>query len=210
MSIVHKLEWRYATKHFDSEKLISEGNITEILKATNMSASALGLQPYEFIVIHNKDLQKKLAEHSFQGIEVENASHLIVFASKTTVNREYIKGYIDRTEKLRGLEKSSMKNIEDLTLSLVGAKSSKEIYHWTQRQAYVAIGTTMLAAADLKIDMCPMEVFDSEKYNEILGLTEQNLHASVVAVLGYRTEGDKDQFLKKTRRDLDDIVQLRY
>ncbi len=210
MSIVHKLEWRYATKHFDSKKNITEKNITEILKATNLSASALGLQPYEFIVIHNKDLQKKLAEYSFQGVEVENASHLIVFATKKRVDKDYISEYINRTEKMRNKKPGDMKALEDVMVSIMNSKSENDIYHWSQRQAHVALGTTILAAADLKIDMCPMEIFDAEKYNEILGLSNQNLHASVVAVLGYRNKDDKDQFEKKSRRDLNDMVQLQY
>lgn len=210
MSIIHKLQWRYATKHFDSNKIISEEHITEILEATNLSPSALGLQPYEFIVIHNKELQRKLAEHSFGRIELENASHLIVFATKTEMNAEYISEYIGHTEEVRGLEKGSMKNIEDLTLKLMSGKSDDEFFTWSQKQAYVALGSTIIAAADLRVDMCPMEIINSEKYNEILELNDQNLHASVVAVLGYRNKNDKNQFLKKARKNLDDIVQLRY
>lgn len=210
MSILHKLQWRYATKQFDSNKLIPEDQMTELLEATNLSASALGLQPYEFIVVHNKELQKELAEHSFNGIDVKSASHLVIFASKTEINDSYVKEYINCTEQIRDLKPGTMKNTEELTLKLMQGKTSEEIFIWSQKQAYVALGTLLLAAADLKIDMCPMELINSEKYNEILALHEQGLHACVVGVLGYRKEDDKDQFLKKTRKELNDIVQLRY
>ncbi len=210
MSIKHKLEWRYATKKFDETKIVPEEQITELLETTNLSASALGLQPYKFIVVHNRDIIKQLAECSFNGIEVANASHLIVFAGKTEVSAEYIDEYINRTEDLRDLERGDLQAVRDLTHNLMGSKSSDDVFIWSQKQAYVALGTLMVAAADLKIDMCPMEVIDSEKYNEILGLNEQNLHACVVGVLGYRKHDDPAQHDVKSRQSLDEITELMY
>jgi len=210
MSIKHKLEWRYATKKFDSEKKVPEEQITELLEITNLSASALGLQPYKFIVIHNKDIIEKLAEFSFNGIEVANASHLVVFASKTEVSAEYVDDYINQTERLRSLESGTMNAARELTHSLMGSKSSEDIFVWSQKQAYVALGTLMIAAADLKIDMCPMEVINSEKYNEILDLDKDNLHACVVGVLGYRKYDDPAQHDIKSRKKLSEITELIY
>lgn len=210
MSIKHKLEWRFATKKFDSEKIVPEEQITELLEVTNLSASALGLQPYKFIVIHNRDIIEKLAEHSFNGIDVADASHLVVFASKTEVSAEYIDNYVDRTEEIRKLESGTLKAVRDLTHKLMESKSPEDIFIWSQKQAYVALGTLMVAAADLKVDMCPMEVINSEKYNEILGLDEQNLHACVVGVLGYRKHDDSSQHDIKSRKPLDEITELIY
>jgi nitroreductase len=210
MTIKHKLEWRYATKHFDASKKISEEDITYLLETMNLSASALGLQPYKFIVIKDQKIKKELAKHSFQGIDVSDASHIILIASKKEISKEYILDFISRTEKIRGLNKGSLKDLEELTLGLIGAKNKDEIFMWSQKQAYVAMGTLIIAAADLKIDMCPMEVFDAGKYNEILDLHNQGLHACVAGVLGYRKHDDKDQFMKKSRIPLEDMVYLKY
>ncbi len=210
MTIIHKLKWRYATKHFEAGKIIPEEDITQLLEATRLSASALGLQPYKFLVIKNHDLKKELAKYSFHGIDVANASHLIVFASMNEVSDEYIKETIRMTEEIRALEPGSLKDLEDLSIKLIRAKSPEELKQWSQKQSYVALATLILAAADMKIDMCPMEVIDHEAYNQILGLDKENLHATVVGVLGYRKHNDPDQFLKKSRRALNDLVKLYY
>lgn len=210
MSILHKLEWRYATKKFDSNKEVSESDITNILKATNLSASSSGLQPYSLIVIHNEEIKKQLREHSYNQPQITDASHIMVFAAKTEVSEEYISEYIERTEQIRNLTVGDLDGFKQNIIARVAHKSKQEISHWTQKQAYIALGTLLLAAADLKIDVCPMEGFIPEKYNEILGLNEQNLHACVIAAVGYRAHDDKLAYAKKSRKALDELVQLKY
>jgi nitroreductase len=61
------------------------------------------------------------------------------------------------------------------------------------------------AAAELKIDVTPMEGFEPAAFNEILGLTEKGLNASVIAPIGYRHEEDDTQHYKKVRKSNDDL-----
>lgn len=210
MSILHKLQWRYATKKFDPQKKVSEENITELLKAMNLSASGSGLQPYKFIVVHNNELQQQLREVSYNQPQVTDASHIIVVAAKTEVVPEYIETYIQRTAEIRGIPTESLKGLEQSLLNNIGSKNSREQLQWAQRQCYLPLATLLIAAADLKIDVCPMEGFIPEEYDRILGLQDQGLHATVIAAVGYRSQDDKLQFAKKSRRTLDDIVELRY
>jgi len=210
MSILHKLQWRYAVRKFDQTKNVSEEQITELLKATNLSASALGLQPYEFIIIHDKELQKELQGYSRDQVQIGGASHLIVFATKTEISEDYVLEYIARTEKIRGFEPGGMDDYKKLIFEVAASKTKEDIFHWTQKQAYLALGTLLVAAADLQIDVCPIELINAEKYNKALGLDEQNLHACVVATVGYRSLEDTLHTKPKSRRHLDDITQLRY
>lgn len=209
MSILHKLQWRYATKKFDPEKIVAEEDITELLKAMNLSASSSGLQPYKFIVIHNKELQQQLRSVSFDQPQITDASHLIVIVAKNEVSPEDIKAYVSRTAEIRNIA-ASLDGLEQSLLKGIASKNPIEQLQWAQRQCYLPLATLLIAAADLKIDTCPMEGFIPEEYDRILGLSEQGLHATVIAAIGYRSREDNLQHAKKSRRTLDDIVELRY
>lgn len=210
MSILHKLNWRYAAKDFDTDRQVPEEDITELLQAMNLAPSSYGLQPFEFIVIKNKELQSKLLEFSYGQEKVLQVSHVLVIAARTVVNPDYIKDYVVRTEHLRNLPKGTLQDFENSILGSFEKMSQQDQLAWSKRQAYIALGVLMVAAADLKIDSCPMEGFIPEKYNELLGLDKQNLHATLVIPLGYRAQADSYQSLAKSRRDLADIVTLKY
>jgi len=209
MSLLHKLEWRYATKKFDSEKEISEENITELLKAANLSASSYGLQPYEFIVVKNQELQNKLQEAAYGQAQLADASHVVIFAAKKTVSPDYIKNFVQHTAEIRNQDLGELNDYQQSMIDTIGSMSSDQQLSWTQRQSYIALGTLLLAAADLKIDACPMEGFENEKFNKLLEL-DAGLHATAIVTLGYRSVNDTYQHAAKVRRPLDDIVTLRY
>ncbi len=204
MTIHDILSSRYATKHYEKEKKIPGEDIQYVLESMNLSASALGLQPYRFIVVDDEETKKKLAEHSFHGIDVADASHLIVIASMKNVPDDYIEKFIRRTEKLRGFEEWELHELEGLTKKIV--HSIDDHFAWTQKQAYLVMGVLHIVAPERGIDMTPMEVFDREAYDRILGLDGTNYGSVLVGVLGYRKEGDPDQYLAKSRFPLSEIV----
>ena len=78
---------------------------------------------------------------------------------------------------------------------------------WTSKQTYLALGNLLNAAAELKIDVTPMEGFEPEKYNEILGLNQLGLNASLVATVGYRHEEDATQHYAKVRKSKQELFQ---
>ncbi|MFT7328247.1 MAG: nitroreductase [Crocinitomicaceae bacterium] len=210
MTILHKLEWRYATKKFDSEKQVSEENITELLKAMNLTASSYGLQPYEFIVIKNQELQNTLMSASYDQSQVGDASHVIVIAAKTKMTESYIEEYIAYMAELREKNIEELKGYRDMMVNTINSMTDKEYSTWAQKQCYAVLGTLLLAAADLKIDACPMEGFDNKKYNELLDLDSKNLHATLVIPVGYRSVDDDTQHDAKVRRPLTEIAKLEY
>jgi len=198
------LRTRYATKHFSGE-MIPDETIEEILEEMNLSPSALGLQPYQFIVVKDPELKEKLAEYSFHGIEVAKASHLIILAGMEKVSDEYIDRFIARTEKLRGLPEGGLKELRELTYRIV--HSIDDHATWAEKQAYLVMGVLVLSAAEKGVDMTPMEVFDRDAYDEILKLSERGLRPVLVGVLGYRDPEDPDQYLAKTRRPLSEMME---
>ena len=87
-------------------------------------------------------------------------------------------------------------------------KSSEEISEWTKNQIYIALAHLMTACASLKIDSCPIEGFDTSKYNEFLDINKKSLSAGVVAAIGYRSESDNSQYDKKVRKSIKDIFEV--
>ncbi len=199
MTIKHKLEQFDIPEHFDSTKKIREEDITSILEAMSMTPSPFALQPYRFVVVHNEEVKKDLAKYSSQDIDLSEASHLIVIATLKKISPEYL--FQDVPGQQREQERKYFEFIEN--------QQEREVSLWAQKQAYLAMGTLIFAATDLKIDVYPMEVFDGSAYNSILGL-DNNLHACIVGVLGYRKDNHKNHFYQKNHAKLENMVTLKY
>jgi nitroreductase/dihydropteridine reductase len=206
MKFTDAMRWRYATKKFDPDKTVDEYMVTQLLEATNLSATSYGLQPFKFVVVKNRQLQDQLVASSYGQRQVADASHVIVIAARTDVDADYIKQYIDLVESERSLEPGTMEDYKSIMTGTVTGMSAEAMQQWTANQAYIALGTILAACAMLKIDACPMEGFVSSEYNGILGLGEQNLDAVIVVPIGYRAEDDINQNIKKVRRPLAEMV----
>ncbi len=199
-TVIEHRTWRYATKKFDAAKKVSDKDLETLLEATRLSASSYGLQPYHIFVITDSELKEQLKPVSWGQTQITDASHIFVFANATDFGDELVDDYLENVSKTRDIPAEGLKGYSDFMKSkLIGLP--KEIKnHWTARQAYIAFGNLMQAAAELKIDTCPIEGFESDKYNEILGLSEKNLNAAVVLAVGYRSEEDETQHLAKVRK----------
>lgn len=206
MEFTDAMRWRYATKKFDPDKTVDEAMVTQLLEATNLSATSYGLQPFKFVVVKNKQLQEQLVTSSYGQRQVADASHVIVIAARTDVDAEYIREYLAMVESERGLEPGTMEEYRSIMTGTVTGMTFEEMQQWTAKQAYLALGTILAACAMLKIDACPMEGFVSGEYNEILGLSKQNLDAVIVVPIGFRAQDDINQTNKKVRRPLAEMV----
>ncbi len=197
---IESLNWRYATKKFDSTKKVPESDLTTLLDATRLSVSSFGLQPYHIFVISNKELRKKLRAASWDQSQITDASHLLVFANKISFDDDLIDSYLHNVSETRNIPIDGLQGYGDFMKSKLLPLPNEVKADWTARQAYLALGNLLSAAADLKIDTCPMEGFEPENYNEILGLKDKGLSASVIAPIGYRSAEDDTQHYKKVRQ----------
>lgn len=197
--------WRYATKKFDSTKKISAEDLNTLKEAIRLSSSSFGLQPYKVIIVENPELRAKLQPASWGQSQIVDASHLIVFANQTNVNAEDIDNYVKNVAETRNIPESALTGYGDYMKGAIGAKSDEEKTIWTSKQTYLALGNLLNAAAELKIDVTPMEGFVPAQYNEILGLNELGLNASLVATIGYRSEEDATQHQKKVRKSNEEL-----
>ncbi|WP_025145481.1 nitroreductase family protein [Pedobacter jeongneungensis] len=207
MNTIASLKWRYATKKFSDRKVSAEA-IDKILESINLSASSTGLQPYRIVVVENPSLKESLAEGSF-NTQIATCSHLLVFAAFTKVTIEQIDAYMQQIAKEREIPLAAL---EDFKTALVGgilSRLDEENAAWAARQAYIALGTALISAAELKIDSTPMEGFDAKKFDSLLNLESQGLTSVVTLALGYRDEqNDVYAALKKVRLPITELVSF--
>jgi nitroreductase len=202
---IEKLNWRYATKKFDGSKKISTEDLNTLLEATRLSASSYGLQPYHILIVQNKEIRKKLRPVSWGQSQITDASHLIVFTNKTKFEEDLVDDYLKNVGNTRGVAEKDLKGYSDFMKSKLLQLNDTEKEAWTANQVYLALGNLMTIAAELEIDTCPMEGFETEKYNEILGLKDKNLNASVVLAVGYRSKEDETQHYPKVRKSTEEL-----
>lgn len=200
------LNWRYATKKFDPSKELPEADLEYILEAGNLAATSYGLQPFNIIVVSDQEKKQALMAHAYNQPQVGENSALIILAARTDVDATFIAGYTARIENERGLPTGAVDGYKDMMIGHLTSLTAEARLVWAQKQAYIALGTMLVAAAEKQVDSCPMEGFDPVKFNEILGLEALNLNATIVLPVGFRAADDETQNYKKVRRDLTDIV----
>jgi nitroreductase / dihydropteridine reductase len=202
MTLLTKLNWRYATKRMDGRQLSPE-KLENILSAIRLSPSSLGLQPYKIWVVTDKTKRKEIYEKSCHQPQILEGSHLLVFVARNDITDKEINEYISLIATERQIPEDSLAGFRN---TIRGFASSKQINPedypaWSARQAYIALGIGLAAAADMDVDATPMEGFNAEAMDEILGLKEKGLHSVVLMMLGHRDE-NSDQLVhaKKVRR----------
>jgi nitroreductase len=197
--------WRYATKKFDATKKISAEDFASLKEAIRLSASSYGLQPYKILIIENPEVRAQLQPASWGQSQIVDASHLLVFANITNFGETEIDATINNMATTRNIPLEALQGYGDFMKSkLVGLPDDVKS-NWTSKQTYLALGNLLNAAAELKIDVTPMEGFEPEKYNEILGLDKLGLNASLVATIGYRHEEDATQHYAKVRKSNEEL-----
>ena len=204
-NFIQDANWRYATKKFDTTKKVSKEDLETLKEAIRLSASSFGLQLYKVIIVDNPELRAKLQPASWGQTQIVDASHLIVLANQTNVGTPEIDSYIENISKTRNLPVDALSGYADFMKGAINPLSEEAKNIWTAKQTYLALGNLLNAAAELKIDVTPMEGFDPKQYNEILGLDKLNLNASVIAAVGYRHEEDATQHYKKVRKSNEDL-----
>jgi nitroreductase len=192
--------WRYATKKFDATRKVSASDLKILKEAIRLTASSFGLQPYKVIIVETENLRAQLQPAAWGQSQITDASHLFVFANITDFGNEQIDDAIENLTKTRGLPADALNGYGDFMKSKISTLPLESKNTWASKQTYLALGNLLNAAASLKIDVTPMEGFEPEKFNAILGLDKLGLNASLVATVGYRSEDDATQHYAKVRK----------
>jgi nitroreductase len=205
MSLIEKLNWRYATKKFDHTKKLSPAQLDELLKAVHLSPSSSGLQAYKTLVITDPVIRQKLREAAHNQPQLTDASQIIIFASETNLDAAYVKNHIDHIAKTRQIGRENLEGFEQAINGNINKFTAEEKINWSHKQTYIALGVLLTVAAEMDIDACPMEGFNAEKFDEILGLKEKGLTTAVIAAVGFRSEHDEFSKFIKVRKPKEEM-----
>jgi len=199
-NIISALEWRYATKVFDSSRKLSNKQVSDLKKATQLSASSYGLQPYKVLIISDKSIMEKLKPASYGQAQVQDSSHLFLFCAMKGFNKQDVDRFVDLNVEVTGMSKEKLKGFHAMMDQKMDGMNEEENLMWATKQAYIALGNLLTAAAVMEIDTCPIEGFVPQQYTEILGLDKMGLEPLVLAAIGFRSEEDKYQAVPKVRK----------
>ena len=205
MSLIDKLQWRYATKKFDPSKKLSAEQLDTLLNAVKLAPSSYGLQSYKVLVVENPEVRKHLRDAAYGQPQLTDASHVLVFASETVIDEALVVKYVENIAHTRGIAREHLADYENTMIGTVDRLAEDQKITWSHKQIYIALGVLLTAAADLGIDACPMEGFQNGKFDEILGLKEKGLTASVIAPVGFRADNDDYSKLAKVRRSKEEL-----
>jgi nitroreductase / dihydropteridine reductase len=205
--LLQKLQWRYATKKMDPTKTVPQEKVERILEAARLAPTSSGLQPFEIIVVTNKEVREQIKPKAWGQGQITDCSHLLVFAAWDNYTAERINMMFDLTNAQRGSTNEGWENYRKMLLGAYPVRDAQTNFEHAARQAYIGLGAALIAAAFEEVDGTPMEGFDPKALDEILNLPARGLRSVAILPLGYREE-DKDWLvnLKKVRRPRDQFV----
>lgn len=207
-TLLTQLHWRYATKAFDPARKISSEDWAALEEALILTPSSFGMQPYRFLVLTNPAVREKLVPVSWNQRQPADCSHYVVFAVRKENTEAHVDHYLERIAEVRGGTVEALGGFRKMLIGdVVEGPRGKVAQEWAARQAYIALGNFMTAAALLGIDTCPMEGLDPAKYDEILGLPERGLTTAVACAAGYRAANDKYASVPKVRFPASELIE---
>jgi nitroreductase len=206
-NVLKQLQWRYATKKFDPTRRIAPNDWSALVTSLVLTPSSFGLQPWRFYVVTDAETKARLPAISWGQNQVNDASHVVVFALRHNLSEADVDRYIERICEIRGGLPESLAGFKKMMVgSLIHSEGRINLNHWAENQVYIALGQFMAVAALMGIDTCPMEGIVREKYDDLLGIQEEGYSTSVVCVAGYRASDDKYASIRKVRFSTEQVV----
>jgi nitroreductase / dihydropteridine reductase len=205
MSFKKQLNWRYATKRMNGQK-VDEVKFQNILDAIQLAPSSMGLQPFSVLVIKDMETRKKMAPVCFNQPQILEADAILVFAAWKKITEEDVNAYIENIANTRSAPLESLNDFKQNILGLVSSRTPEELVMWSSKQAYIALGFGLFAAAIEEVDSTPMEGFNPEALDEVLQLDQKGLKSLALLAIGHRdAENDYLNGAAKVRRSASDF-----
>jgi len=202
-SFLKNLNWRFATKKFDSSKKVSSDDLQKILDAIRYSPSSRGLQSYHIYVISDRQVLSKLKPIANDQSQIDTCACLLIFCAR--VNRQDMEKRIDDYMQISGqinkLTPDKLATSKTAFRKTIDKKSDAELAIWSAKQCYLAMGFALAACTELQIDSCPMEGFDKDALDKTLDLPPY-LKSTLLLPIGYRSEEPSFSKLRFSQEDL--------
>lgn len=204
--IIDALNWRYATKIFDPARKVSDADLKVLAESVRLAPTSFGLQPFRLFMVTDPAQRALLVAASWGQHQVQDASHLFVFATLTSLDEAYVDRFIDLTCRVRSIGKEKLEGYTNMMKGFLQGLSPERLRDWATKQAYIASGFLMETAALMQIDTCPMEGFDPKQYDSILGLGKFGVSAALVMPVGYRSVKDRLAQATKVRLPTEEMA----
>lgn len=204
-TIIEQLNWRYATKQYDTTKKVSAEDLAILKESVRLAPSSFGLQPYKVFVIESAKVREQLREKSYGQPQVTDASHFFVFAAQDTMDASHIDTFIQLIADTRGVAVTDLQGFSNHLKGAAANLPADKQAIWNAKQAYIGLGMLLTTAASMNIDASPMEGFDAAGYKEVLGLTGYT--PVVIAAVGYRSPDDATQHQQKVRKPIEHLFE---
>jgi nitroreductase len=205
-NMIEALSWRYAVAKFDTSKKLSTEQLDILTEAIRLSPSSFGLQPWKFIIVTNPEIRSKLRAAGYNQAKIEEASHLFVFAVKNNLSAETVDTFIQSVSDTRHMPITALQSYSDMIKGAISMRTPEGRTEWAARQAYIALGVLVATGAMNGIDVAPMEGFDPQAFDQILGLDKLNLESKVIAAVGFRSAEDESANWPKVRFPAQDVL----
>ncbi|MFM7510293.1 MAG: NAD(P)H-dependent oxidoreductase [Bacteroidota bacterium] len=187
MDVVNALRWRYACKKMSGATVPVE-KIEKVLEAIRLAPTSMGFQPLTVLVITNLELRKKILPIANNQSQVVDCSHLLVFCTWNQFTTEQVASYMQLIMDTRGVTAASISGFKQALENLLANRTLEENREWAAKQAYLAFGVGITAAAMEGVDATPMEGFNPGSLDELLALEKQGLRSVLLLPLGQRDE----------------------
>lgn len=194
-----QLNWRYATKQFDSSKKLTAEQVQFVKDVLRLSPSSIGVQPWKFVIVDDAATREKLKEKAWGQSQITDASMLVVFTVKKELNTEHVDKVINTTAEIRHQKPEDLAGYRQMIDGLLTTKTPEQLREWSSDQAYIALGMLLSACAQVEIDACPMEGFDRAGFDEVLELDKEGVTSYAVCAVGFRSSEDKYAMAPKAR-----------
>ncbi len=208
MSLIQDLNWRYAAKRMNGEA-VPQDKLDAILEAARLSASSYGLQPYHIIVVQNQETKLKLQAAAYGQAQLAESNVVLVFAVQEKLTEDDVEKFVSNIVATRNMpDASALEGYKQMMLGTVKGLTDEQQQQWSGKQAYIALGTALAAAAEQRVDACPMEGFDAKQFDEILELNKKGLKSIVLLPLGFRSSEDYLANLPKVRKSSEELFHF--
>lgn len=205
--IIEQLQWRYATKIFDPEKVVSDEDIETLIEVLRLTPSSFGVQPWKFLLVKNPEIKKQLVPLSRGQKQVEQAPYVFVLCGKKTIEKTDIERFV------ACIAEETWENTQDIMkkweeIGKIWRIVDRAKNQWTRGEVFIALGFLLEACAVLGIDACPMGGIDPQWYDKVLWLEQSEYETVVVCPVWYRSWDDKYGNMPKARFDRDDVIEV--
>ena len=206
MSIIEKLNWRYATKKFDVSRELSDSQINTLKEAFNLTALSYGLQTLKMVIVQNRSLREELVSVSYGQRQVADASHLLVLCIQNEIDEEDVEEHFDTVKSVRNTPDEILDPFKKQLKTTIETMPESERLDWATKQAYIALGNLMTVCAVEEIDSCPMEGFIPDELDKVLNLEKFGLKSVLLLPVGFRADDDMFASLKKVRKPIESTI----